>query len=253
MSVTIDQFVALADSLMNPAAFSDYCPNGLQVRGRSTVQKLVCGVTANQALIDAAAAAGADVLLVHHGFFWKGEDPCLTGIKYRRIKRLIDHDINLVAYHLPLDAHPELGNNARLAALLGIEVGGGLEPGNPLSVGNTGRLSAPMAAGEFCARVATVLDREPLLVAAGDRPIETVAWCTGAAQGYIDRAAVLGVDAYLSGEISEPTVHSARELGVHYIAAGHHATERYGVQALGQHLASELGLAYEFIDINSPV
>lgn len=252
-AVSIEQLVALADATLNPAAFKDYCPNGLQVQGRASVQKIVCGVTASQALIDSAIAARADVLLVHHGYFWKGEDACLTGMKYRRIKALLDHGINLLAYHLPLDAHPTLGNNAQLAKLLGIEVSGGLDVGNPLSVGNVGKLQQAQAPEQFCQLIEDVLARPPLLITASDKPIETIAWCTGAAQGYIDKAAALGVDAYLSGEISEPTVHSARELGVHYIAAGHHATERYGVQALGQYLAQELGLQYEFIDIDSPV
>lgn len=252
MSVSLEKLVSAADSLLNPAAFNDYCPNGLQVAGRESVARIVCGVTASQALIERAIDERADVLLVHHGFFWKGEDPCITGIKYRRIRALIDHGISLLAYHLPLDAHPQLGNNARLASLLGIEVVDGLEAGNPQSVGNIGKLAEPMATAQFCQRVAEQLGREPLLVAAGDHPISTIAWCTGAAQGYIERAALRGVDAYLSGEISEPTVHSARELGVHYIAAGHHATERYGVQALAARLAEDLGLDWQFIDIDSP-
>ena len=252
-AVTIERLVSLADATLNPLAFKDYCPNGLQVQGKSKVEKVVCGVTASQALIDRAIAAEADVLLVHHGFFWRGEDPSLVGMKYRRIKALLEHDINLMAYHLPLDAHPQYGNNAQLARLLEIEITGGLEPDNPLSVGNVGRLLEPVAPEAFCQKVAAALGREPLLVAGGNQPIETIGWCTGAAQGYIESAAALGVDAYLSGEISEPTVHSARELGIHYIAAGHHATERYGVQALGQYLTTELGLGYEFIDVDNPV
>lgn len=252
MTVTLENIVALADSLLNPAAFNDYCPNGLQVAGRGPVKKIVCGVTASQALIEQAIQARADALLVHHGFFWKGEDPRLIGMKYRRLKLLLESGMGLIAYHLPLDAHPSLGNNARLADLLDIEIGGGLEPDNPLSVGNTGRLARPLEPELFCLLIEERLGRRPLLVPAGDKPIETIAWCTGGAQGYIDRAAALGVDAYLSGEISEPTVHSARELGVHYIAAGHHATERYGVQALAQRLAGDLGLDWEFIDIDNP-
>lgn len=252
MAVTIEELLGLADTVLKPSAFKDYCPNGLQVAGTSSVQKLVCGVTASQALIDRAIELQADVLLVHHGFFWNGEDPSLTGMKFRRIKALIDHGINLLAYHLPLDAHPTLGNNARLAALLDIEISGGLEADNPLSVGNIGKLAEPLSAETFCRRVASALGREPLLVAAGDHLISTIGWCTGAAQGYIDQAAQRGVDAYLSGEISEPTVHSARELGVHYIAAGHHATERYGVQALAAHLADKLALDWQFVDIDSP-
>ena len=252
MSVDIQILLTCTNELLSPEMFDDYCPNGLQVQGKREVAKLVTGVTASQALIDRAIAVGADAILVHHGFFWKGEDPCLTGIKHRRIQALMKHDINLLAYHLPLDAHPELGNNRQLAERLGIEVTAGLEAGNPRSVGNVGRLSRPVSAQDFCRQVAKVLGREPLLVAGGDHEIETIGWCTGAAQGYIDQAAAAGVDAYLSGEISEPTVHNARELGVHYIAAGHHATERYGVQALGQYLAGKFDLDYHFIDVDCP-
>ncbi len=252
MPVDIQALLACTNELLSPEAFSDYCPNGLQLAGKREVHKLVCGVTASQALIEQAVAVGADALLVHHGFFWKGEDPCITGIKHRRIQALMNNNINLIAYHLPLDAHPQLGNNSQLAKRLGIEVTGGMEAGNPHSVGNVGRLSTPVPAEEFCRLLAKVLDREPLLVAGGDHVIETIAWCTGAAQGYIDQAAALGVDAYLSGEISEPTVHSARELGLHYIAAGHHATERYGVQALGEYLAEKFELDYQFIDVDCP-
>ncbi|MEE8059666.1 MAG: Nif3-like dinuclear metal center hexameric protein, partial [Pseudomonadales bacterium] len=165
---------------------------------------------------------------------------------------LINNDINLIAYHLPLDAHPKYGNNAQLAERLGIVTTGGLEPDNPYSVGNVGRLPAAIPVESFCQLVAATLGRKPLLVAGGDHKIETIGWCTGAAQGYIDQAAALGVDAYLSGEISEPTVHSARELGVHYIAAGHHATERYGVQAVGEYLAKKFELDYQYIDVDSP-
>lgn len=252
MSVSVKTLVASLDELLSPSAFNDYCPNGLQVEGRPSVTRLVSGVTASQALIDRAIELQADALLVHHGFFWKGESPALVGMKYRRIQALIQHGINLIAYHLPLDAHPLYGNNARLAALLDIEVAGSLEPGNIRSVGNIGRLAKALSAEQFCRQVAEVLGRDPILVAAGEHPITTIGWCTGAAQGYIEQAAALGVDAYLSGEISEPTVHSARESGVHYIAAGHHATERYGVQAVGEHLAEQFGLDHQFVDIDSP-
>ncbi len=253
MSTTIESLLSCCSTLLKPESFSDYCPNGLQVQGKSNISRLVCGVTASQLLIDRAIEAQADAILVHHGFFWKGEDPCVTGIKQRRLQSLLKHDINLIAYHLPLDAHAQLGNNAQLAQRLGIAITGGLEVDNPCSVGNVGRLQKPVSARQFCRLVADTLHREPLLVEGGDQRISTIAWCTGAAQGYIEQAAALGVDAYLSGEISEPTVHSARELGVHYIAAGHHATERYGVQAVGQYLAETLGVDYQFIDVNNPV
>jgi dinuclear metal center YbgI/SA1388 family protein len=253
MTVAIKDLLTCSNALLKPEAFKDYCPNGLQVQGRDSVQRIVSGVTASQALIDRAIELEADVLLVHHGFFWNGENPVICGMKYRRIKALIDNGINLLAYHLPLDAHPSLGNNVRLASLLDIEITGGMEPENPLSVGNVGRLVQPMSAQDFCLQVETVLGRKPLLINGGDHPIETIAWCTGSAQNYIAQAAALGVDAYLSGEISEPTVHEAREHGLHYIAAGHHATERYGVQALGEYLAAELQLDHQFVDIDNPV
>lgn len=252
MPVATEELLNCINQLLRPEVFQDYCPNGLQVQGKNQISRLICGVTASQTLIDRAIAERADAILVHHGFFWKGEDPCITGIKHRRVQALIEHDINLIAYHLPLDAHPQYGNNAQLARRLGISVTGGLEPGNPDSIGNVGRLQQAVSAGRFCEQVAELLGRQPLLIDAGSQKIETIAWCTGAAQGYIDRAAALGVDAYLSGEISEPTVHAARELGVHYIAAGHHATERYGVQAVAKYLTEKLGLYSQYIDIDCP-
>ena len=251
MSIALTELVAAADELLQPQLFSDYCPNGLQVAGRDTVKRVISGVTACQALVDAAVERGADAIIVHHGYFWRGEDPCVVGMKKRRLATLLAHDISLIAYHLPLDAHPELGNNAQLAKILGIEVEGGMDS-SPRPVGNVGRLPRPMSARDFATHVGTVLGREPLLEVAGDHPIRSIAWCTGGAQSYIDKAAALGVDAYLSGEVSEPTIHSAREQGVHYIAAGHHATERYGAPALAGHLAERFGLQHEFVDIDSP-
>jgi dinuclear metal center YbgI/SA1388 family protein len=252
MAVNLQDLLACTDELLNPKAFSDYCPNGLQVQGKQRIEKLITGVTASQDLIDRAIDEDADALMVHHGFFWKGEDPCIIGMKQRRLEALLKNNINLIAYHLPLDAHPELGNNAQLAKQLGITITGGLEVGNPLSVGNVGHLAAALTAEEFCRNLAGVLGREPLLVSGGQHTIKTIGWCTGGAQGYIEQAAALNVDAYLSGEISEPTVHCARELNIHYIAAGHHATERYGVQALGEHLAQLFELEHQFIDVDSP-
>lgn len=241
------------DRLLDSAAFADYCPNGLQVQGGERVRRIVSGVTASQALVDAAIAAQADLLLVHHGYFWKGESSPLTGIKQRRIKALLQHDINLVAYHLPLDVHAELGNNVQLAQLMDWQIEGGLEPDNPRSVGLQGRLSAPLSGEQLAAQLAQRLQRTPLHIPGNDRPIRRIAWCTGAAQGYIDRAIALGVDAYITGEVSEPTVHLARENGIHFFAAGHHATERYGVKALGEHLAQQFGIQHQFIDIDNPV
>ncbi len=252
MSVSLSALVAAADSLLEPHNFNDYCPNGLQVAGRSEVRTIVSGVTASQALIEAAVDVGADAVVVHHGYFWRGEDPCVVGMKRRRLGLLLKHDISLIAYHLPLDAHPELGNNVQLAKQLGITVQGGLEPNNPRSVGNVGILAAPQPAPVFADHIAKVLGRRPLLELGHDRPIQRIAWCTGAAQSYIEKAAALGVDAFLSGEVSEPTILAARELGLHYIAAGHHATERYGVQALAAALTTQFDLNHQFIDIDNP-
>jgi|TARA_R110000822_G_scaffold4883_7_gene20913 dinuclear metal center YbgI/SA1388 family protein len=245
--------VEYCNTLLDSRAFQDYCPNGLQVEGREQVRLLVTGVTASQAMVDAAIAAGADMLLVHHGYFWKGESAPITGIKQRRIKALLANDLNLLAYHLPLDVHAELGNNVQLARLMGWSINGGLEPGNPRSVGLHGELPEPMSGAEVAADLARVLHRQPQHIAGNDRPIKRIAWCTGAAQGYIDKAIALGVDAFVTGEISEPTVHAARENGIHFFSAGHHATERCGVQALGEHLAQHFGIAHRFIDIDNPV
>lgn len=247
---SLRELVAYCDELLEARRFDDYCPNGLQVEGRGEVRRLVAGVTASQALVDAASARGADLLLVHHGYFWKGEAAPIIGTKRRRIKALLDADMSLLAYHLPLDAHPVYGNNAQLAQRLGLAVQGRFGPGD---LGMHGSVDAAMDVDGWRARIAAALGREPLHIAAGDGPIRTLAWCSGAAQGFIEAAAALGVDAYVSGEISEQTVHAARELGIHYFAAGHHATERYGAHALGRHLAERFGLEYEFIDIENPV
>ena len=247
------ELVSYCDSLLDSPAFQDYCPNGLHVEGRTQIRRLITGVTASQALLEAAVAAGADMLLVHHGYFWRGESAPVTGIKQRRLKTLLVNDLNLLAYHLPLDVHPELGNNVQLAELMGWQILGGLEPGNPRSVGLHGTLPEALAAADLGGLLAAALRREPLHIAGNNRPIKRIAWCTGAAQGYIDKAIALGVDAFVTGEVSEPTVHAARENGIHFFAAGHHATERYGVKALGEHLAERFGLEHEFIDIDNPV
>lgn len=238
---------------LQPDQFKDYCPNGLQVSGKQQIKKIVTGVSACQALIDAAIAAKADTLLVHHGFFWKGEEPALTGIKRQRIASLLQHDINLFAYHLPLDAHPEVGNNVQLAKLFNFQEVLFLDGPYGHNIGCQGLLLEAQTPQQFAKTIATVLKREPQVVVAGNKPIKTIAWCTGAAQDYLEYVADLGVDAYLSGEISERTYHQAQELGVHYFAAGHHATERYGIKALGEHLAHRFHIDVEFIDIDNPV
>ena len=241
------------NDLLQSDRIRDYCPNGLQVQGREQVAHIVTGVTANQALIDAAIERGADTLLVHHGYFWKGEDACITGIKRERLKALLQHDINLFAYHLPLDVHPTLGNNAQLAKVLELTEEGPINPADPSMPGNVGRLPQAMTGREFSHWIAERLQRQPLHIGEDNDIIETVAWCTGGAQGYLQAAIDAGVDAYITGEINEPAVHLARETGTHFYSAGHHATERYGAKALGEHLAAEFGLTVEFIDVDNPV
>lgn len=248
------QLEAVLNEKLSPQLIKDYCPNGLQVEGASEINKVVTGVTASQALIDYAVSVNADALLVHHGYFWKGESEAIRGMKGKRIRTLIKNDVNLYGYHLPLDIHPELGNNARLAELLDIEVIDGLE-GHPQSVAMFGKLAQPMTGEAFAQKIAQVLSREPLHIAPeqAEKMIETVGWCTGGGQDYIELAASKGLDAFISGEISERTTYTARELNIHYFAAGHHATERYGIKALGEWLASAHGLDVEFIDIDNPV
>lgn len=232
--------------------YKDYAPNGLQVEGTDEIRTIVTGVTACQALIDRAIELNADALLVHHGFFWKNEPDVITGMKQRRIKSLLAHDINLFGFHLPLDGHPVLGNNARLGEVIGFENVRIVEhiPQNLLW---RAELTAPVTAEQFEARLTERLGRKPLHLKAEREFITSVAWCTGGAQDYIDEAYALGVDAFISGEASERTLHSAVEQNVHYFGAGHHATERYGIEALGQHLAEKYDLQHEFVDIPNPV
>ena len=247
--VELKTLVNSIDSLLDVSRFKDYAPNGLQLEGKSEVRRIISGVTASQALIDAAIDADADAILVHHGWFWRGEDQRIIGMKKRRIKALLEHDISLLGYHLPLDAHPELGNNAQLAKRLGFVSDG---PMNAEGVGNYGHLENPLTVTQLSEHMHQTLQRVPTVVSAGDHPIKTIAWCTGGAQGYIQQAIDLGVDAFVSGEISEQTTHEARENGMHYFAAGHHATERYGAPALGEYIANQFNLEHQFIDIDNP-
>lgn len=239
-----------ADAFLDVSRFRDYAPNGLQVEGRSDVNLLVSGVTASLALIEAALDLNADALLVHHGYFWRGEPAEITGTRRRRLKTLLANDLSLIAYHLPLDAHPEVGNNVQLARRLGL-----IEemPLNKEGIGSVGRPDFPLTLEDLVERIATAMGREPQVIPSGPPCLGRIAWCTGAAQSYLEQAAALGAQAYISGEISEQTVHAAREAGIHYLAAGHHATERYGVQALGDHLAEQWGIAHQFVDIDNPV
>jgi dinuclear metal center YbgI/SA1388 family protein len=253
MPTRLIDIIALCEKTLEPEHFRDYCPNGLQVEGAAQVTKIISGVTASQALIDAAIEQQAQAVLVHHGYFWKGEDSRITGMKRNRLKALLKNDISLLAYHLPLDAHGELGNNVRLAQLLGLNIEAGMEPDNDRSIGLVGSLPQALSGDEFARHIEVTLGRRPLHIDGSQRLVRRVALCTGAAQDMIGKASELQVDAYLTGEVSEPTVHSARELGIHFYAAGHHATERYGVQALGDYLAAQLSIDHVFIDIDNPV
>ncbi len=243
----LDQLCHFCDDFLAVGDFDDYCPNGLQVEGRAEVMRLISGVTASLDLIEAALDLRADAMLVHHGYFWKGEPAVLSGYKGRRIKRLMQADVSLLAYHLPLDFHTEVGNNAQLAKRMGWQVEGQL---GEIWLGETRQT---LSAEELREDIGEKIDSNPLLIVAGPKPVRRIGWCTGAAQSYIEKAATAGVDAFVSGEISEQTVHLARELGIHYIAAGHHATERYGVQALGALLAERFAIEHHFIDIDNPV
>lgn len=251
--VRLEELLSYTEQLLGAGDYQDYCPNGLQVEGRTEVRRIVCGVTASQALIEAAVDTGADLLLVHHGFFWRGEEPRIVGMRQRRIKALLENDISLVAYHLPLDGHAELGNNAQLARLLGFEVAGRFGAGPCGGIAMHGSVPEPVSAEALAQHIGRLLQREPLLIGAGERPVKRLGWCSGAAQGYLEQAAALGLDAFISGEIAEHTVHTARELGIHYLSAGHHATERYGVQALGGHLSERFSLENQFVEIANPV
>ena len=236
--------------LLDVSRFRDYCPNGLQVEGRAEIKRIATGVTATQRLLEAATAWGADAILVHHGYFWRNEDATVTGIKKRRIAHLLRHDMSLLAYHLPLDAHAELGNNAHLAQLLGWLPQGRF---GEQDIGWFGELHLPQTLKQFAENIAQALQRAPQVIGNGEKKISRIAWCSGAAQNYFEQAVALGVDAYLTGEISEQNVHVAQETGVAFIAAGHHATERYGVKALGEHLAQQFDIEHRFFDMDNPV
>jgi dinuclear metal center YbgI/SA1388 family protein len=258
MTVSRQALLAHCDALLQPANFKDYGPNGLQVEGKAEIGKIVSGVTASLALIDAAIEAKADAIFVHHGLFWRGQDGRVVGWMKQRLAKLLAHDINLYAYHLPLDAHPELGNNAQLGKLLGF---GALPPPAIQRFGdyNLGWLGQPQPAHQHAAKLAQhvekTLGRKVQLITAPEhlqREIKTVAWCTGGAQDWFEAAIDAGADAFITGELSEPQTHLARECGVAFLACGHHATERYGAPAAAAHLAAQLGLEHEFVDIANP-
>ncbi len=248
--IKINELEHYTQQLMQVERFKDYCPNGLQVEGRAEISKIVTGVTASMALLEAAQKKKADLILVHHGYFWKNEDPRVIGIKRNRLSFLLQNNLNLMAYHLPLDAHPTLGNNVQLGRLLGIEIAGYAGEAGIIAYGY---LQKPMPLQLFASQIQVSLNRSPMVIGDNLKYVQKIAWCTGAAQGYMQNAIDLGADVFVSGEISEQTTHLALESGVAYIAAGHHASERYGVQALGLHLAEKFQLEHEFVEIRNPV
>jgi dinuclear metal center YbgI/SA1388 family protein len=237
-------------NLLQISQFKDYCPNGLQVEGRAKVLRIATAVTASKQVLDAATKWGADAILVHHGYFWRNEDACIVGIKKERIAQLLRNDVSLLAYHLPLDAHPALGNNAQLGKLLGM-----VEQGRfgEQDVACFGVMENPLTLDQFAAHVTVNLQRMPQLIGEGNREIRRVAWCSGGAQSYFEAAIALGVDAFLTGEISEQNYHLSNETGVAFIAAGHHATERWGIKALGEHLSVKFELEHRFFDQDNPI
>jgi dinuclear metal center YbgI/SA1388 family protein len=245
-----DELGSYLGRLLETERYRDYCPNGLQVEGGADIRRIVCGVTASQLLLDAAVRGGADAVLVHHGWFWRGEDGRVTGIRKSRLATLLGHDMSLFAYHLPLDGHAELGNNAQLALRLGWQVDGRFADQD---IGFLGRPTGQPTAAELARGLEGELGRRAMLIGPPERPVTRLAWCSGAAQGWFEQAIAAGADCYVSGEISEQTVHLARESGVPFIAAGHHATERFGIMALGRHLQDALGLECQFVEVDNPV
>ncbi|MDV6344578.1 Nif3-like dinuclear metal center hexameric protein [Nitrosomonas sp. Is37] len=245
-----DELENYLNQLLDISRFHDYCPNGLQVEGRDQIHTIVSGVTASIDLLQAAVALHADAVLVHHGYFWRGEDRTLRSIRHRRIALLMKHEINLFAYHLPLDAHPELGNNTQLGQKLDFVT---ISHFGEQNIASYGQVMHDISLNELGEKISLALARKPLIIGEPTKQIRRIAWCTGAAQSYFEEAVQLGVDAFITGEISEQNVHAARESGVAFISAGHHATERFGVQALGEHIARQFGIRHHFIDLDNPV
>jgi dinuclear metal center YbgI/SA1388 family protein len=246
----LNELTRYLNEILQPERFNDYCPNGLQVEGKSEIHKIVTGVTASQALIDAAITANADCILVHHGYFWKSESSPIVGLKKSRIKSLLVHDVNLLAYHLPLDAHPQFGNNVMLGRQLGLPITRWLDDKNMLACAE---LDNPISLETLIEKISLKLKRMPQVFANKERPIKSIAWCTGAAQNMMNKVIESNVDIYISGEVSEQIHHLVQESNTGYIAAGHHATERYGVQALGEHLAERFKIKHQFIEIENQI
>ncbi len=253
MSVALAEIVMELDGFLKVSELQDYAPNGLQVQNSGQINKICTAVTASLETIEAAAACGANLLLVHHGYFWKGEPAPLVGMKYQRIAALLKHDMALLAYHLPLDIHPQLGNNAEIGKRFGLKINEFAYPEGRLPLVALSELPVPLTLDQLAEQCAMIFQRPPLVIAGGDQLIRRLAWCSGGAQDYIVEAKKMGADAYLSGEVSERTYYQARELGIHYLACGHHATERFGVQALGEWLQQRVNLPLEFVESDNPV
>lgn len=250
--ITAQSIAQFCDDFLQAKAFSDYCPNGLQIDAKEPIKKIITGVTASMSLIDAAIEQQANALLVHHGYFWKGESPSLVGMKGDRVRKLMQHGISLLAYHLPLDAHTKIGNNAILAQDLDLQIVAALYPQEKYPIGNIATCQ-PISGVELAKKIQQKLGRTPLHIQGIDRQITKVGICTGAAQDMIEQAALMGCDAFISGEISERTTHFAKELGIDYFAAGHHATERGGIEQLGNIVSKQFQIPVNFVDIDNPV
>ena len=251
-TVTRQQLLNACNDLLQPQRFKDYGPNGLQVEGRAQVRHIVSGVTASRALIEAAIDLKADAIFVHHGLFWRGQDGTVTGWMKQRLQLLLQHDINLLAYHLPLDAHPEWGNNAQLAQRFGFEVLSSFGEQDLGLLGSHAHQPGFANAQALADHAQQVLGRAVVCIEGDGRPIQRVGWCSGGAQSYFEAAIAAGADAFITGELSEPQAHLARETGVAFLACGHHATERYGAPAVAAHVAAQLGLTHRFVDIDNP-
>lgn len=251
--ITRNELSSYLHDFLSCGRYNDYAPNGIQVEGKEQIQRICTAVTASDEVISRAVAWQADALLVHHGYFWRGEEPVITGIKRQRISKLLNNNLSLFAYHLPLDCHLEVGNNACISKLLQAESVQMHTAGTTENLLWSGQLTQPMTGQELSLFLEKVFNRAPLYIAANEKKIQSIAWCSGGAQDFIEDAKLLGVDAYLSGEISERTYYQAKELGVHYYSCGHHATERYGIQALGNHLAQSFQVEHLFLDSDNPV
>ncbi len=249
----LNDIIQWCNQTLKSHEFKDYAPNGLQIEGKSEVNKILCAVTASQGAIDAAIAQGADMLLVHHGYFWKGEAYPITGMRGKRIKSIIKNDLSLVGYHLPLDSHPTLGNNAAIADLLALERIEALDPSERNPIGNIGFLQQPMTPQAFKAFVSEQLHFDAIHLPADKASVQKIGYCTGGAQDFIGKAAEQNCDAYISGEVSERTFYEAKELNVHYYACGHHATERYGVQRLAKAISEQFNIEYSYFELNNPI